>query len=131
VRDFRSRCRWEVEVLTFRDSEYVTVHPFADDAPLLKRIGWHAEGCIGVDAYWKIRGDVVFLEVSTRGLSPRPAGRYARWSAHDSVNVQVVVDAPMITRAVFEATLANLVDSGAVARLIARGRALGHSLVPV
>jgi hypothetical protein len=132
LRDFESRHR-HGDALIFAGSPYVTVHPFADDHGLLQKIGWPPEKCIGVDGWWKIHGDVVFLQVSTTARFPsQPVGRYARWNGPDGpVNLHVVVDSPTIPRTLFEAAMQQLVDSGAVARAVARGRALGESLARI
>jgi hypothetical protein len=130
--DFRSRCADDVEVLRLRDSEYIPIHPFADDQALLERIGWQSEKCISVDAYWRVTDDVVFLQMSTKGSSGRAVGRYARWrEGEGGVNLSVVVDAPTISRAVFEAEMTRLLDDGVVEGALHRGRSLGNSLVAV
>jgi hypothetical protein len=109
------------------------VHLFADDHSLLERYGVKPEQCLKVDAYWKIYGDVVFLQVSTTAsFAGRRAGTYARWSGPGGhVNLHVVVDSPTITRALFAAEMSRLVDGGMVGRAIGRGRALGDSLKPI
>jgi hypothetical protein len=131
LRDFESR-RTDDSVLAFRNSEYILVHPFADDHALLAQIGGSSDQCCKVDAYWRIYDDVVFLEVSSATVGSRRPGRYGRWSpSQNKLNLQVTVEAATITRALFEAELARLVDKGVVGRALARGRRLGASLVPV
>jgi hypothetical protein len=131
LRDF-SRRGDVGDILRFRDSEYIPLHPFADDDALLERIGWQSENCTTVAAYWKIYEDVVLIEVTTHATEPSPVGRYARWRApRGGVSLCVVVDAPAITRATFEDELAKLIDSGALGKAIGRGGFLGEALVPI
>jgi hypothetical protein len=131
-RDFESRRRNGGDVEAFRGTEFLAIQPFSDDNALLESIGAEPEQCIKVDAYWKIYGDVIFLEVSTAAyVFGRPIGAYARWSRNGHVNLQVVVDSPTITRAVFEAEMSRLIDRGMVGRALGRGRALGDSLNPI
>jgi hypothetical protein len=128
-----SRRRNGGDVEAFRGTEFLAVQPFSDDHPLLESIGATPEQCSAVDAYWKIYGDVIFLQVSTAAhFSGMQVGTHARWSGRDGhVNLHVVVDSATITRAIFEAEMSRLIDRGMAGRALGRGRGLGETLTPI
>ena len=89
---------------------YIPVHPFADDQPLLARIGWEAARCLSVDAYWECDEDVYFVQVEAEGQSTRARGLYYRWSGDDvsAANLVAVVEPRPILRESFESALRSL-----------------------
>jgi hypothetical protein len=66
IRDFRDRARRDPNgplVHPVGVGESVTLHPFSDDHCLVGKLGMSPSDCLGVDAYWLIHGDVVFVRV--------------------------------------------------------------------
>ncbi len=59
------------------DSEFVTIHPMADEDWWFKKFNENPEICKSVDLYWKFDGDVAFVEIwSSEVLSIE---LFARW----------------------------------------------------
>jgi hypothetical protein len=111
-------------------TEYLAVHPFADETDLLKQISWSADRCTEVDAYWQVFDDIVFVQlISTIEEKDRPPGRYVR-SGH-GLNLLIVVSSPTITKGVFEDALRAILKDNAVARALTELGTLGPTLVPL
>jgi hypothetical protein len=111
--DFESRARHAPEdVLRHgqRGWRYIAVHPFADDRRLLERLGWPAERCRSVDAYWECGGDVYLVQVEAaddHGL--RAPGLYYRRleDGRYAANLVAVVETSTVARAAFESALSR------------------------
>lgn len=133
LRDFDGRANAGEEVAEFLGTQYIAVHPFADDMAILQKLSWPAEQCLEVDAYWLVSGDVVFVQVisSTQGEA-RQVGRYARWNPMNHyVNLVAVVTATVITRPVFENELKVFLEQGILAMALTQGSKLGARLLAV
>jgi hypothetical protein len=116
-RDFEARAADEAQppMTLAAGGEIVTIHPLADEQELLSRLGIRPEECRSVDGYWRVGGDVVFLQVSTADVAGvRSPGLYARIATYPPrhVNLVVVVDVPYITRAVLEKAADDLLRVG-------------------
>lgn len=130
LRDFSRRKQADPDVRQFRDTEYVAVHPFADDLDLLARLAWPAEKCASVDAYWHALGDILFLQVCSSSLDQvRGVGTYARWDpSATGVVLYVIVEDSTVTRGTFSKVMEYLLDSGAARRALNLGQSLGGKL---
>lgn len=99
------------QVLAHRTSgwRYIAIHPFADDHDLLARLGWPAEQCLSVDAYWEHAGDVYLLQMHADGNDP--PGDYYRWVDHGGYVVNLVTKLPPepVIREAFEGAMSRLV----------------------
>lgn len=97
-----------------RGWEYVPIHPFGDEPEDLQRLGLRPEDCWGVDAWWGIDDDATLLESAVVRLAGRPPGLYAKPTPHWErwVYLVVVLDAPFVTRAAFEAAMCRFADAG-------------------
>ncbi|NMO19543.1 hypothetical protein HPC49_18725 [Pyxidicoccus fallax] len=96
-----------VHTVEGRSWAYIPIHAFADDLPLLRELDLTPGDCQNVDAYWRTEDDAYFVEVYTTTLSSRPPGLRATWW-HDEapqLHLFAVIDAPAITRRVFESVL--------------------------
>ena len=133
MRDFDARTAAGAEITAFLETEYIAVHPFADDDLLLQRLSWPAEQCFAVDAYWRVLGDVVFVQVSSsaRGGWNKPIGRYVRRDSRSQyVDLVAIVATNTITQAVFENELSAFLEQGVLVRALKQGAKLGPNLVP-
>jgi hypothetical protein len=94
--------------------EYLPVHPFADEAELLGRLGMRPEDCVSVDAWWGIDEDATLVEATVVGRSSRPAGLFAKATDEEDQRVYLlaVFDAPFVTRAAFEGAMTQFVEAG-------------------
>jgi hypothetical protein len=59
------------------DSEFVTIHPLADEDWWFEKFSESPAICEGVDLYWKFDGDVAFVEIYSRDVSAVELS--ARW----------------------------------------------------
>ena len=114
LRDFAARSAGHpggVYVHAASGTRYLPIHPFADEADLLARIGASPEGCRGVDAYWEIGGDVCFLEVWS---AADRHGIFARWSDGKlpMLHLAARVRGQTVTRPLFEQVIAKFVRAG-------------------
>ena len=105
LKDFNQRKRDDpssVSYVPVYGWEYIAVHPMSDDTDLLTRLGMKPEQCIGVDCYWFVSGDMVFLQVYSKvSLSGREPGLYAQWWDSSSVprlNLSAYLEESMISR---------------------------------
>ncbi|MCY1005180.1 hypothetical protein OV079_06255 [Nannocystis pusilla] len=104
----------------------VTVHPMADEAALLARLGLAPAACVAVDLYWEYAGDVAFVQLATTRYWPdRPPGFYARRSAAGHVNLVAIVPDDVVSSATVERALRRF-----AAVKIVRSR-LGDALAPL
>lgn len=131
IRDFGARSTAGQEATPYLGTQYLEVHPFADDASLLKRISWSSEQCLEVDAYWRALGDVVFVQViSSAQEGSRPIGRYLRYNPNSHyVNLVAVVAEKAITRSAFENELKGFLEEGILASALQQASKLGPVLV--
>jgi hypothetical protein len=90
---------------------YLPVHPMADEAALLEKLGITPSDCSHVHAYWRTEQDAYFVQVNTATEygRPVPVGFSASWWHDDPprLHLTAIVDAPYVTRALFEAALAR------------------------
>lgn len=88
--------------------EHIPIHPCSDEVELLAKIGAPAERCTEVDCYWRVLGDVHFVQVMTHRHGRREPGLYARSVHHGSwaLNFVAVVEAATVSRALFADALA-------------------------
>lgn len=71
---------------------YVAINPLSDDRDLLSHLKLDATTCIKVDLYWEYRGDVMFVQIMTRGYAPmRAIGLHVRMASSGYVNIVAVV----------------------------------------
>jgi len=118
------------EVAEFLGTQYLAVQPFADETALLEKISWSADRCIRVDAYWRVLGDVVFVEmVSAANDKHRVAGTYVRSS--EGLNLVFVMASATITRTMFEHELGAIMRDDVLEKLLESADALGPFLVPL
>ena len=133
VRDFIERKKHE-RAVALEGTEYINVHPFADDTMLLAELAWPAERCNSVDAYWHALSDVVFVQmaVTRRGDGERHVGRYARWDVeHGQLVLLFVMKDATIARTLFEGALVDLLRGETLQQLVDAGPATGEVFVPV
>ena len=95
-------------------SEYIPIHPFADEPDELARLGLHPEDCIGVDAWWGIDGDATLVQAWAVSAVGHPVGLYAQMTPHDEAwcYLSAVIDAHFVTRVAFEAAMSRFVELG-------------------
>lgn len=110
-RDFERRASYSPDsVLTHlaRGWRYVPVHPFADEADVLERIGAKPEECKKVDAYWLCGRDVYFLQVYANGNEPDTYSY--RWSEGklSMFNLVAKLTGALLTREMFEKAMEQL-----------------------
>jgi hypothetical protein len=115
--DFRRRIEFAPESVYLHRSggwTYIPIHPFADEAADLARLGIAPEDCWGVDAWWGIEGDATLVQSCIARPAHRPPGLYARRTEHDQgwVYLIAVLDVPAITRESFEAALSRFASLG-------------------
>jgi hypothetical protein len=93
---------------------YIPIHPFADEAAELARVGIAPEGCWSADAWWGIEGDATLVESCITRRAHHPRGLYARRIEHEEgwVYLLAVLDDPYITRGAFEASLSRFASLG-------------------
>ncbi|MFK8000003.1 MAG: hypothetical protein AB8H86_10410 [Polyangiales bacterium] len=90
--------------------EYIAVHPCSDEVELLAKLGIGPESCTKVDCYWRVLGDVHFVQVMTQAdetsLNPK---LYARVINHGSwaLNIVVTVEKGPISCALLKDALAG------------------------
>lgn len=110
--DFASRARETPEALRQLDGlgRYWAVHPMADEAEDLRRLGVTPKDCTDVDVYWEYAGDVMLVQVQAKSeASPRGVGVYARRRPYGGgVNLVVVVDDAEVTSALVARALVLL-----------------------
>jgi hypothetical protein len=97
------------------NQEYIPVHPFACESELLKDINWLPEKCTSVDAYWKMKNDVSFLQVMTKDVSDnKQVGIYIRWdkTKKQYLNIVAIIDESVVTRDIFEKIMCNVIHLG-------------------
>ena len=126
LRDFASRKNAGADVSILDATEYLLVHLFADD----EAVSDPEQQC-GVDAYWHVLNDVVFVQVMSESvMNWLPQGRYKRWSPGDIplANLVVIVPERSITKQVFERELRGLLDAGVVREAIDEGDKLLQTL---
>jgi hypothetical protein len=126
LRDYTSRKNAGADVSNLDATEYLAVHLFADDEEVSD-----PEPQSGVDAYWHVLDDVVFVQVMSESvMNWLPQGRYKRWSPGEIslANLVVVVPERAITREVFERELRGLLDAGVVREAIDEGDKLPQTL---
>ncbi len=127
LRDFEQRVSWDPDgVVDLGElGRCVCVHPLADEAALLSRLGMSLEGCFVVDAYWQTRGDVVFAQLRAGHVTPGGPGHFVRRAESGYVNMVAVVPESMIDRRVLTRALEQF------AAMSFDERALGVELVRV
>jgi hypothetical protein len=129
LRDFRERAV-EQGTGALLGTEYVTIHPFSDDEETLARLEWSVAQCTSVDAYWLVDHDVAFVQMLSR-----PNGSpdtYARWNrSTEYVNIVCTIGHPVVSRALFDTALRNLLKDGLGRRLLQVGAALPERLTIV
>ncbi|PCC74751.1 hypothetical protein SAMN02745121_06069 [Nannocystis exedens] len=125
--DFAERARTDEEVFARPGlGRCVTVHPMADEAALLARLGIEPAACVKVDLYWEHAGDVAFVQIETMQCCPlRPPGLYVRRSAAGHVNLVAIVPDDVVRSTTVERVLRRF-----AAAKIVRSR-LGDALVPL
>lgn len=125
VRDFHRRARCAPEdVRRLGAGQYLTIHPLADEAELLKRLGIQPADCTSADAYWFTGRDVVLLSVSSR--EPGAVARrnpQAIWQQDRFFIVVEVEDRPLTTPT-FESVMQRLLQGGIPGHRFCRGRTL-------
>jgi hypothetical protein len=114
LRDFAARSAGHpggVYVHAASRTRYLPIHPFADEADLLARIGATAEGCVGVDAYWEVGGDVCFVQVWS---SADDHGLFARWSSGKPPMLYLAakVQVATVSRRLFETMMSAFIGMG-------------------
>lgn len=131
LRKFGARTTAGEEVTDYLGTQYVAVHPFADDTSLLKELSWTSEQCVEVDAYWLALGDVVFVQViSSAQEGWRPVGKYFRYNPNSHyVNLVAVVAEKIVTRSVFEYELKGFLEQGILTSALKQESKLGPVLV--
>lgn len=107
--------------------EHIPIHPCSDEVELLAKIGALAERCTEVDCYWRVLGDVHFVQVMTYGNGPREPGLYARSVHHRSwaLNFVAVVEEATVSRALLADALAASLN------VLRSKREFGPKLEPV
>jgi hypothetical protein len=93
---------------------YIPIHPFADEAAELARVGMAPEDCASVEAWWGIEGDATLVESCISRLAHHSPGLYARQTEHEEgwVYLLTVLDAPYVTRGAFESALSRFASLG-------------------
>lgn len=127
---FDARIAAGAEATPLEQTQYIAIHPFADDVDLLAELSWSADRCLAVDAYWLVLGDVIFIQVASTEEEPqRSIGRYGRWDSNNQqVVLRLIVGCNTITRSVFEDELKALLVHGTIGRVLSRGKELGATL---
>lgn len=80
LRDFERRVRFDDDARRYRSWRYFIVHPFADDAELLKRLEMQPEECRQADVWWHTGTDAVLLMSSATGKAQQPTT--CRWGGN-------------------------------------------------
>jgi hypothetical protein len=117
-RDFAERDRWARTGARRLQGcgEYVEVHPLADDVRTLRRLKMTPKECFSVDLYWRVNGDVFFVQLKREGLLPgEPAGRYVRLAPSGYVNFVIEVPEHAIDSVVVERELRAIVGAASYA----------------
>lgn len=98
LQDFEERAQWDPdEVSRIGEAEVILLHPLADDLSLLEQLDMKPDDCHSVDAYVRTGQDVLFLQITTTGVTNRSLGTYARIGSYEPyfVNLVVVVTGPI------------------------------------
>lgn len=116
-RDFRRRVEFAPASAYLHRSggwQYLPIHPFADEAADLARLGIAPLDCWGADAWWGIEGDATLVQSCIARSAHRPPGLYARQTEHEEgwVYLMAVLDIPAVTRVSFEAVLSRFASPG-------------------
>jgi hypothetical protein len=117
-RDFAERDSWERTGARRLQGcgEYIEVHPLADDARTLRRLKMTPKECFSVDLYWRVNGDVFFVQLKREGLLPgEPVGRSIRLAPSGYVNFVIVVPEGAIDSVVVERELRAIVGGASYA----------------
>jgi hypothetical protein len=133
IRDFEDRIAADSEIRGFLGTQYLSIHPFADEPDILNDIGSSPYDCAAVDAYWKVEDDVAFVQVIAESYGAAQAvGRYVRWNPNTRyVNLIVVVATTTITRSVFEHELEMALRDGTIKRVLQAEDKLSQALLSV
>ena len=115
-RDFAQRARSNPFLLDHGPlGSTVPIHPFADEADLLERIGSSPQDCRTVDAWWLIRGREVFLQVEGCGGVAGVGNLVARWH-RGLLYLAAGIEESAVRRCDFERVLAAFLRSGVFGR---------------
>ena len=94
IRDFESRAAHDGDVRKYRDWRYVTVHPFADEPELLKRLSMAPDDCKFADAWWHTGTDIALLQ--TCAVRGAPFATTMRWFG-DPPYMSIIAELPTET----------------------------------
>ncbi len=96
------------------EMEYIPIHPFSNEKDTLQRIGIEEKDCFSVDAYWDMKTDVSFMQVSTIDKLDCKIDLYARWIKEKKryLNLVAKVNASSITRDIFEQVMSSFYKAG-------------------
>jgi hypothetical protein len=112
LRDFATRSAGHPGgVYAHAASGTLPIHPFADEADLLVRLGVSPDDCRGVDAYWEVNGDVCVVEVWS---AADRLGLFYRWSVGKLpiLHLAARVADPFVTRPSFERIMSQFIAAG-------------------
>lgn len=119
LRDFEARASFapgDVRALPGAPWRYLAVHPMADEAALLERLGIPPEQCLEVDAWVRTANDALFFQVRSRSCwGPLGPGEFGWIMPSDRLrypHVAANTQEPFITRTTFQAALRSLALRG-------------------
>jgi hypothetical protein len=93
------------------DWQYIPVHPMANETDWLKRHKLTPSDCTQVDCYWRVKNDVVFLQVySSKSSWHKITGLYARWNINEvpMLYFAAVVEEDQISQEIVERTMTKI-----------------------
>jgi hypothetical protein len=112
--DFEGRklgMRSNLFILPDYDWQYIPVHPMANETDWLERHNLSGVDCTRVDCYWRMKNDVVFLQVySSKSGWHKAPGLYARWNTNavPMLYLAAVVAEDQISQEIVERTMKRI-----------------------
>jgi hypothetical protein len=110
--DFKSRKSYASSSFTGSsgDWEYISIHPMANEMEWLKVYQLKPSDCDKVDCYWRIKNDVVFLQIRAKNYNHEPLGLFVRWKRDvlPSLYLDAVVEDDCISQAIIERVIEKL-----------------------
>lgn len=95
--------------------EYIPIHPFANDAELLKELHMKPEECVNVDAYFRMKKDIYFLSIEKGKPFMENTPNCFVFRDNDEtvfMNFYVQHDNPVLTKDFFEFLLKKILVRG-------------------
>lgn len=111
---FEERVGWDPKELVSLPGlgEYIAVHPCWDEVELLAKLGITGAQCIKVDCYWRILGDVHFVQIMTPECGATGPALRVRSVHHGGWALNFVVDLKEgpVSRALLRDALAGCLE---------------------